>query len=460
MDTDLPGDVRASLQALWQRLKPAAPCLTALTLVLLSGTPSTVESVLLLLVTLGLTACIVCSTDAGRDYHLRTASNLIDAIREGDYSIRASGAVNGQVNQLTSGGSNLIHSINALANELRSERLALHETLQLLSKVLASLDSAVMTFAGDGRLRFINPAGERLLARAATSLVGTHCRALGVEELLRSPGTQVQSHAFAGGSGRWQVTSTNMRSRTQAGQLLVIQPIEQALRQEEARAFGRLLRVLGHEINNSMAPITSVADTLLMLTQRPIENAEQQSDLRAGLRLIEERSAALQRFIGGYAQLARLPAPQPAPTSLRVLVAHIAQLFSGGGLLLESSDDDLEVLCDPDQVQQAMINVLRNAIEASAGRGPVLLRWQRGRTHARIEITDCGEGLPPSDNLFVPFFTTKAEGSGIGLVLSRQIIEAQHGTLDLRNRSDGVPGAVAVLELPLSIQENVVFGSP
>ncbi len=453
MDSEVRGDARASRQVLWQRLKPAAPSLAALTLVLLSGTPGTLESVLLWLVTLSLTACILGTTDPSRDYHLRTVSNLIDAIREGDYSIRA--LASSQQNGLTSGGISLIRSVNALATGLRSERLALHETLQLLSKVLASLDSAVMTFAGDGRLRFINPAGERLLAGAATNLVGTHCHALGVEELLRSSGTHVQSHAFAGGSGRWQITCTNMRSRTQAGQLLVIQPIEQALRQEEARAFGRLLRVLGHEINNSMAPIISVADTLLRLTQRPIETAEQQADLRAGLRLIEERGAALQRFIAGYAQLARLPAPQPAPTSMRVLVAHIAQLFSGTALLLESSGHVLEVWCDPDQVQQAMINLLRNAIEASAGRGPVSLRWQRGRTHARIEISDCGEGLPPSDNLFVPFFTTKTEGSGIGLVLSRQIIEAQHGTLDLRNRSDGVTGAVAVLELPLLAQQKV-----
>jgi nitrogen fixation/metabolism regulation signal transduction histidine kinase len=402
--------------------------------------------VLLLLVTLTLTVCIAFSTERGRDYHLRTAGNLIDAIREGDYSIRA--RASGQA----SGFASLVGSINALAAQLRTERLAVHETLQLLSKVLASLDSAVMTFADDGRLRFINPAGERLLAGAAATLIGSHCSELGVEELLRTSSTRVQSHAFSAGSGRWQVTSTTMRSQTQAGQLLVIQPIEQALRHEEARAFGRLLRVLGHEINNSLAPITSVADTLLMLTQQPLETSEQQADLRSGLRLIEERGAALQRFIAGYAQLARLPAPQPAVASLRTMVSHSARLFSGTGVEVEiCAAEDLHVWCDADQVQQAMINLLRNAVDASAGRGPISLRWRRTGTRARLEIADCGEGLPPSDNLFVPFFTTKAEGSGIGLVLSRQIIEAQHGSLELSNRRDAVTGAVAVLELPLSM---------
>jgi signal transduction histidine kinase len=250
-----------------------------------------------------------------------------------------------------------------------------------------------------------------------------------------------------------------MRSQTQLGQLLVIQPIEQALRDEEARAFKRLLRVLGHEINNSIAPIASVAETLLMLTELPLTTAEQHADLRSGLHLIGQRCAALQRFTASYAQLARLPAPRPAPVCLPEMVRHVVQLFAD--IELQTTGPELTVFCDRDQVQQALINLLRNAIDATgaveanavaAGRsgcGPISLRWQRDEQRVRVEILDSGAGLPLSDNLFVPFFTTKADGSGIGLVLSRQIIEAQHGTLELRERTDGISGAVAIVELPL-----------
>jgi signal transduction histidine kinase len=155
----------------------------------------------------------------------------------------------------------------------------------------------------------------------------------------------------------------------------------------------------------------------------------------------------VQRFAASYAQLARLPAPQLASVSLPAMVSQVARLFPA--IALETAGPELSVRCDPDQIQQALINLLRNAVEASGGRGPIALRWQRHEQRARMEILDCGEGLPPSDNLFVPFFTTKTGGSGIGLVLSRQILEAQHGTLELRERTDGATGAIAILELPL-----------
>jgi two-component system, NtrC family, nitrogen regulation sensor histidine kinase NtrY len=428
-----------------QHLMPATPILIALLLVLVFGTPAAAPALLLLLTALLLAVCLALARERDPGYQLRTAINLVDALREGDLGIRGITAQPGEA-------APLIRSINALATHLRSERLALHETLQLLSKVLASLDSAVMTFTAEGRLRFINPAGERLLAGTAAEL-GAHCSELGLQALLATSGARVQAHAFPGASGRWQITSTAMRSQTQIGHLLVIQPIEQALRAEEARAFQRLLRVLGHEINNSIAPIASVAETLLLLTERPLTTAEQHADLRSGLHLIGHRSAALQRFTASYAQLARLPAPRLAPTDLLHLVNQVAQLFADVELVIEGPR--LHVLCDRDQVQQALINLLRNAVEASKlvaasdGSGPIRLRWQRHQQRVRVTIIDGGTGLPLSDNLFVPFFTTKADGSGIGLVLSRQIIEAQHGTLELCERTDGARGAMAVLELPL-----------
>ncbi|MCE7031489.1 HAMP domain-containing histidine kinase [Lysobacter sp. GX 14042] len=157
---------------------------------------------------------------------------------------------------------------------------------------------------------------------------------------------------------------------------------------------------------------------------------------------------ALQRFVGGYARLARLPAPRPAEVVLAPLASRVCGLMDGAPVRLEG-DGELRVLADADQLEQVLINLLRNALEAGGGE-QVVLRWRADGGNARIEVVDRGPGPPPGDNLFVPFFTTKPGGSGIGLVLSRQIVEAQRGTLVLEPGPDG-RGAVATVVLPLPV---------
>lgn len=416
----------------------AAPGIGALAVVLISGVPARLPAWLMLAAVIVLTVIAIASMRAYLDYSLRTLSNLIDALREGDYGVR------GRVPSQDSSVGQLVQSFNTLAAQLQQERLSLHETLQLFSKTLASLDSAVFAFETDGRLRLVNPAGEALLARPATELLGQDWLALGLADCMNVTSGSTQAYTFPGRSGRWQITHASLRSRSQSGRLLVIQPIEQALRREEAHAFQRLLRVLSHEINNSMTPIISMADTLQRLSHSHTRNEALGADLDAGLQIISQRGAALQRFIGGYARLARLPVPKLSAVSLRDTVEHVFGLLEGLPLHVESSAD-ARVWADPDQLEQVLINLLRNADEA--GGDGVVVRWHLREERVRIEIADRGHGLPVSDNLFVPFFTTKPQGSGIGMVLARQIIEAMHGSVDLRNREDG-PGAVAVIELP------------
>lgn len=424
----------------WQPWWVAVPALLALAVVLCVGAPAATEAVLLLACVVLLTAAVVRLRQRRDGHRHRTLAGLLDALREGDYSVRA----------VSVAGSDamLFARFNLLAQRLQDEQRDVHESLQLLSKTLAALDGAVFAFEQDWRLRLVNPAGERLLGATAEALLGRSAEALGLSALFAVPSGSIHVQTFAGQQGRWQVGHAALRSRSQAGHLLVLQPMERALRDEEAQAFRRLLRVLSHEINNSLAPIGSIADTLARMVPPPsaVVDAELHTDLRGGLAVIEQRSAALQRFLGGYARLARLPAPSVMPVALQPLCARVQHLLDDPRLCIDIAPA-LQVQADADQLEQVLINLVRNALEAG-GQAQVWLRARGGDTDACIEIVDGGAGLPPSDNLFVPFFTTKPGGSGIGLVLSRQIIEAQGGSLSLHARTDA-PGTVAEIRVPL-----------
>lgn len=422
---------------------PVLPAMCALALVLLAGPPRPAAAAALLVLVLGLTVVALRHSRRHDRDHLWTLGNLLDALREGDYAVR-SAAREGETASLAS-------RFNALAAHLQDEHRAQQESLQLLGKTLAGLDGAVFAFEGEHRLRLVNPAGERLLARPAAQLLGHGADELGLAPLFVLPSGSIHAQGFAGAGGRWQVGHAALRSRSQAGRLLVLQPVERALREEEAEAFRRLLRVLSHEINNSLAPIVSMADTamrLLPAADRPL-GEERLQDLQDGLRVIEQRSVALQRFLGGYARLARLPAPQPASWRLAPLCRRAQQLLGDPRVQLQVPDD-MQVHADADQVEQVLINLLRNALEAGVVE-PVVLRAERADGCVQVSIIDGGAGLPASGNLFVPFFTTKPDGSGIGLVLSRQILEAQGGSLELRARTDA-RGTVALATLPAAEQ--------
>lgn len=427
----------------WRPLWLAAPAMAALLLVLAVGAPRPPEAALLLGCVLLLTAVLWRWQQRGSGQRLRTLGGLLDALREGDYSVRVARTARERDDD------GLLQRFNALAQRLQDEQRDSHESLQLLSKTLAALDGAVFAFEQDQRLRLLNPAGERLLGAPAEQLIGQTAQALGLAGLFALASGSIHAHAFAGQQGRWQIGHASLRSRSQAGRLLLVQPMERALREEEAQAFRRLLRVLSHEINNSLTPIASIAETLgRLLPAAPATlDPELHADLRNGLGLIEQRSAALQRFLGGYARLARLPAPVPAPLDLAPLCARVRRLLGDARVQLDLAPA-LRLRADADQLEQVLINLLRNALE-SGGDAPVALRARRDGAMARIEVIDGGAGLPPSDNLFVPFFTTKPGGSGIGLVLSRQILDAQGGGLDLQPRTDA-PGSVATLRLPLA----------
>jgi two-component system, NtrC family, nitrogen regulation sensor histidine kinase NtrY len=379
---------------------------------------------------------------------LQTLSNLLAALGEGDFSIRARGARGGDPL-----GEVLIE-VNTLVETLRHQRLDALEATTLLRKVMAEIDVAVFTFDGGQELTFVNRAGTRLLNQPAERLLGRSAGDIGLLDCLTGDAPRVINTAFPGGVGRWAIRRSQFRQQGRPHELLVLSDLSQPLREEERQAWQRLIRVIGHEINNSLAPIQSIAGSLGALAARKPWPPDWQEDLQRGLHVIGSRATALGRFMSAYARLAKLPPPKLAPVDVTDLVERVARLEKGHPITV-SGGPPLSVQGDGDQLEQLLINLIRNAVDAvRESGGGVRLGWQRvpGSSPPMLElwVEDDGPGLANTGNLFVPFFTTKPGGSGIGLVLSRQIAEAHGGALALENRT-GQPGCRAVLRLPVQL---------
>lgn len=376
---------------------------------------------------------------------LQTLSNMLAALHEEDYSIRARARKEGDALDL------VMLELNTLGAQLREQRLGALEATALLRRVMEEIDVAVFAFDEAERLRLVNRSGERLLGQAAERLQGAGAAELGLATALRGAGDAPRTLelAFPGQRGKWEVRRSTFRQSGLPHQLLVLTDVSRALRDEERQAWQRLVRVLGHEINNSLAPIKSVAGSLQALLARAPRPPDAEEDLKRGLTVIAGRSEGLSRFLASYAQLARLPSPKRRPLEVDLWVRRVAALETRVQVEVHPGPD-LIVQADGDQLDQLLINLITNAADASleAGATQVGVGWRQRNGRLEVLVEDEGPGLPETGNLFVPFFTTKPHGTGIGLVLSRQIAEAHGGTLTLAPREGG-RGCEARLTLPL-----------
>jgi two-component system nitrogen regulation sensor histidine kinase NtrY len=368
---------------------------------------------------------------------LQTAANLLAALREEDFSVRGRGARSGDPL------GELLLEINQLADTLHAQRVGSLEAGALLRRVMDEIEVSVLAFDGEGRAVLANQAAEKLLGVPLSRLLqsgGLDAQRLRLTEALAGESPRVLELNLPGASGRFEVRRSTFRLGGLPHQLVVLADLRRALREEERLAWQRLVRVLGHEINNSLAPIHSISSSL---------KGAAAEDVEAGLAVIERRAEGLMRFMSAYTRLARLPPPQLGPVDVATWVNRIATLEKRVPVSVREGPA-VSVQADADQLDQLLINLVRNAADAALETGgAVEVSWNVGRRQLEICVVDDGPGVASTTNLFVPFFTTKPGGSGIGLALSRQIAEAHQGSLGLENRKDR-RGARARLQLPLS----------
>ncbi len=377
---------------------------------------------------------------------LQAASNMLSALREGDFSLQSHGGDNedpmGQV----------MHEINALTDVLRSQRMGAIEAFTLLNKVVEEIDVAIFTFDENDRLGMINRAGEKLLAKPADQLRGNKAADLGLKNCLTRLTRDNQLIAFPGRSSRWYIKTGHFRESGKPHQLLLLTDVSQPLREEERMAWRRLIRVLGHELNNSLAPIKSLAGSMEQILSREPLPEDWQEDVNESLRIIGSRAEGLSRFLEDFSRIAKLPPPKKEPVLVRQLLEQVAVLSTGTPAQIQIAEGpECTVMADRSQIEQLLINLAKNAVDAvQATKGRIHAGWEKLEGRVEIWIEDEGPGIANPSNLFVPFFSTKPDGSGVGLTLSRQIAEAHDGTVEVVNRAGtGESGCRATLTLPV-----------
>jgi nitrogen fixation/metabolism regulation signal transduction histidine kinase len=383
-------------------------------------------------------------------FSLQTLSNLLAAMREEDFSVRARGASRDDAM------GEVMIEVNSLSETLREQRLGALEATALLRTVMEEIDVAIFTFDNENKLRLVNRAGERLLARPVERLLGFTAAELGLGASLEGEPVRTMELTFPGGSGRWGMRRGLFRQAGLPHHLVVLSDLSRALRDEERQAWQRLIRVMGHELNNSLAPIQSVAQSLesgLNSLRNEGDNLQPEvnrallDDIQQGFGIIRSRTEALGRFMAAYSRLARLPAPKLAPVSVRDWISRVTKLETRVKVKIQEGPE-VTISGDADQLEQLLINLLHNAADAVLECGTqASVGWSSQDSQLDVWVVDDGPGIQNTANVFVPFFTTKPGGTGIGLALSRQIAEAHGGTLTLENRR-GTRGCEARLRLP------------
>lgn len=400
------------------------------------------KALLLSLLACILVACAAAVRNRVR-FHLLTLVNLTEAVRLGEYMLRGS---HGRRHDAMG---TLVTNINAIAGTLQQQRLETQETRHLLNKVLAEVDVAILAFDPSLKLRLANNMALRLFALEEHEAIGKPSSALGMDFLLSDDDASGEAfeYDFPGASGTWRILRSQHLEHGDSFRLLFIVDIRAALRAEELNVWKRLIQVISHEVNNSITPIISLSATIQSLLSEAELDDELARELNGALELIAQRSQHLHHFVRRYAEMARLPAPNKRLTDISPLLSRLPTLVSDADVTLDLPSGPMLAYCDPVQLDLVLVNLMKNAREAMIDAGVISVRCWQENAFWQLEIRDEGVGVTNPGNLFVPFYSTKKNGNGIGLIVSRQIVESHGGSLGLRNRTDR-PGCIAELRLP------------
>ncbi len=379
---------------------------------------------------------------------IRTGTTLLE---EGEFTTRFRHVGQPELDEL-------IEVYNRMAERLKDERLRVREQNEFLDRLIEASPGGVVVCDFEGRVAALNPAAGRILGADLSTLVG---RSLVDDErlaplaALAHGGSRLLSHP----SGRLiRATRGEFRDRGFVRRFFLLEELTEELRRSEKEAYGKLVRMISHEVNNSVGPVSSLVESIA-LYGRDLP-AQDRQRFEAGLEVATSRLDHLRSFVDGFAAVVKLPPPTPAPCDLDAVLRDVVTLLSP---ILEQRRIEcrwqMEVplgrqALDKNQIEQVLLNVLKNGYEAIGEEGVIELRSAGDGQGLTLAIEDSGPGLSAEaqSNLFRPFYTSKANGRGIGLTLVNEILTRHSIPFALRNGPGG--GALFELRLP------VVLGEP
>ena len=397
-----------------------------------------------ILIILALLCCyVVVANKQKSQYQISTLSNLIESMIEGDYSLRGRAKMNPAFQDL-------LNLINSLADTLSQHKLEAKESRLLLERIMEQMDAMVFAVNTENKVIMANvSANSMLFERAFVQDKPLSIKTDLAIQVIDAPAGIVNLDKGEL-SGDYFLYKESFLSDGKPHQLYLLTNAERLLMEKERKAWQSLLRVLSHELNNSLTPIATISQSIQqkLSIAKNADPEHQQNSILDGINIINERAESLTHFIASYSQLYHLPTPRKQPFPLLQLLNSLTKLFSG--CVINQTGTDISIEADKSQLEQVLINVIKNAIEATSDKdkkleisASVVGKWQQ------IIIRDFGSGVTNTDNLFVPFYTTKQSGSGIGLALCRQIMFNHNGLIKLHNCEDGT-GAEVILSLPLT----------
>ncbi|PKI17690.1 sensor histidine kinase [Colwellia sp. 12G3] len=383
-------------------------------------------------------------------------TSLTEALKMEDYSLRAKSPFSRGI------VAKLFNELSSLSQNLQVSKTRYDQQMFLLYGLIEQLESPVLVLNQDDQLQHANPAVSQLFSVPWQTLKQSPAQKLGLKKLNGFWGFDENNPLNVG--KKWQIRQSEYKENNNNYQLLMLNNISQELQKNEQEAWQNIIRILNHEVRNSLTPISALSQNLLEMPDLTAEQCQQ------AIKIIDNRSNNLLAFIDSYSDLAKLPSPNTQQFDLAELLHDIANLVQQVTIKLASP---LIIKADKGQLEQVLLNLIKNAKEAQRSKAKINkvveqaseaskntlekdIEIQVFKTEQQviIKVLDQGCGIANSANLFVPFYTTKETGSGIGLALSRKIIANHQGELTLTNRTDlaDSTGAVATLTLPLAFK--------
>ncbi|HVQ35798.1 MAG TPA: ATP-binding protein [Candidatus Bathyarchaeia archaeon] len=330
---------------------------------------------------------------------------------------------------------------NRMIERLREERLRNEEQNLFLDRVLAASPAAVLTLDFEGRVAQANPAAEKMLG---PGLVGKLPREIGGPVAQAMDALAVDAtHIVASGGRRFKVSRAEFYDRGHPRAVFLAEELTEELRASERAAYEKLIRMVTHEVHNSVGAVGSLLDSLRHYT--PQLSTDDRGDFTSALSVAGTRLQHLRVFIGGFAEVIRLPHPDLRGVALAPLVDDLRVLMKpqmeSRRIVCEweRRDDVPDVTADKNQIEQVLVNVLKNAMEAAGDGGRIGVRLWRENGTTQLSVRDSGSGIAPEarDRLFTPFFSTKRDGLGLGLTLVAEVLAQHRCTFDLRDAEGG-----------------------